>query len=92
MLNGGLFRGLKPYFDGKKVENECPARWSKKTSAKTSGKILTALAEDVNLTIPELAALIDVTERSIERNIKKLQDQCCLSRVGPVRGGPLGDN
>jgi DeoR/GlpR family transcriptional regulator of sugar metabolism len=53
---------------------------------KTSGKILTALVEDVNLTIPELAALISVTERSIERNFKKLQEQGCLRRVGPARG------
>ena len=55
-----------------------------KTSGKTSGKILAALVEDVNLTIPELAALIGVTERSIERNIKKLQEQ---RRVGPAKGG-----
>ena len=32
---------------------------------KTSGKILTALKQDVNLTIPELASLTGVTERSI---------------------------
>ena len=58
-----------------------------KTSGRTSGKILAALARDVNLTIPELASLIGVTERSIERNIKKLQEQCRLRRVGPAKGG-----
>jgi ATP-dependent DNA helicase RecG len=58
-----------------------------KTSGKTSGKILAALEEDGNLTIPELASLIGVTERSIERNIKKLQEQGRLRRVGPAKGG-----
>jgi ATP-dependent DNA helicase RecG len=60
---------------------------SGKTSGKTSGKILAALEEDGNLTIPELASLIGVTERSIERNIKKLQEQGRLRRVGPAKGG-----
>jgi len=60
---------------------------SGKTSGKTSGKILTALKQDGNLTIPELASLIGVTERSIERNIKKLQEQGRLARVGHAKGG-----
>lgn len=54
---------------------------------KTSGKILAALEQDGNLTIPELASLIGVTERSIERNGKKLQEQGRLRRVGPAKGG-----
>jgi ATP-dependent DNA helicase RecG len=33
---------------------------------KTSGNILTALKQDVNLTVPELASLIEITERSKE--------------------------
>jgi len=56
-------------------------------SGKTSGKILLALKEDGNLTIPELASLIGVTERSIERNIKKLQEERRLRRIGPAKGG-----
>ena len=63
------------------------AKTSGKMSGKTSGKILTAFLQDVNLTIPELASLIGVTERSIERNIKKLQEQGRLHRVGAARGG-----
>jgi len=45
------------------------------------------LKEDEHLTIPELARLIGVTERSIERNIRKLQEQGLLRRVGPAKGG-----
>jgi predicted HTH transcriptional regulator len=60
---------------------------SEETSGKTSGKILAALSEDRNLTIPDLASLIGVTERSIERNIRKLQEQGRLRRIGPAKGG-----
>ena len=60
---------------------------SGKTSGETSGKILAALKQDGNLTIPELASFIGVTKRSIERNIKKLQEQGRLRRIGPAKGG-----
>jgi len=60
---------------------------SGKRSGKTSGKILAALKQDGSLTIPALAAMIGVTERSIERNIKKLQTQSRLRRIGPAKGG-----
>jgi ATP-dependent DNA helicase RecG len=60
---------------------------SGKTSGKTSGKILAALKQDGYLTIPDLALMIGVTERSIERNIKKLQEQNRLRRIGPAKGG-----
>ena len=58
-----------------------------KTSGKTSGKFLSNLKQDKNLTIPDLARLIGVTERSIERNIRKLQDLGLLRRIGPAKGG-----
>ena len=54
---------------------------------KTSGKILAALKLDRELTIPELAGLTGVTARSIERNIRKLQEQGRLRRIGPPKGG-----
>ncbi len=58
-----------------------------KTSEKTSEKILVLIAENPLLTIAELAELIGVTERSIERNLKKLQTEQRLSRNGPAKGG-----
>ena len=54
---------------------------------KTSGKILALLRDNPLLTIPELALSIGVTERSIERNLQKLQAENCLSRIGPAKGG-----
>ena len=58
-----------------------------KTSEKTSEKILQAIRENEKVTISELSGLIGVTTRSIERNIKKLQEDGVLERVGPARGG-----
>ena len=54
---------------------------------KTSGKILALIRENILITIPELAVLIGVSERSIERNLKKLQAENRLSRIGPANGG-----
>jgi len=60
---------------------------SVKTSVKTSVKILEYIAESPETTIPELAEVTGVTTRSVERNIKKLQDAGKLRRVGPAKGG-----
>lgn len=60
---------------------------STKTSGKTSGKILSLMAANKFITIPELVASIGITERSIERNIRKLQENKLLLREGPAKGG-----
>jgi len=60
---------------------------SGKMSGKTSGKIVGLMEENPSVTIPELAQKIGVTERSVERNIQKLQDEGVVRRVGPAKGG-----
>ena len=57
------------------------------TSGKTSGKILEAIRNHSDVTIPELSLLTGVTERSIERNIQNLQAHGRLLRIGPAKGG-----
>ena len=54
---------------------------------KTSGKILDACREKSSVTIPELAVLLGITERSVQRNIQKLQDNGLLRRVGGRKEG-----
>jgi len=39
------------------------------------------------MTIAELATITEVTPRSIERNLKKLQDTGRITRIGPDKGG-----
>jgi len=58
-----------------------------KTSVKTSVKILEAIKSNDQITIPELAEIIGVTTRSIERNIQNLQQEGKLVRIGPAKGG-----
>ena len=53
----------------------------------TSGKILQTIAAQPDITIPELATLTGVTERSIQRNLSRLQAEKRLCRIGPARGG-----
>ena len=60
---------------------------SGKTSGKTLGKILKIVGENGQVTIPGLAEMIGVTERSIERAIQKLQTQGLLKRIGSAKGG-----
>ena len=60
---------------------------SGKTSEKTSEKILAAMHRDRKITIAELASIVGVTERSIERNIQKLQEEKLVRRIGPDKGG-----
>lgn len=55
---------------------------SGKTSVKTSGKMSVKILEY----IPELSEKIGITERSIERNIQKLQKEQKLKRLGGDKG------
>lgn len=57
------------------------------TSGKTSGKIIDALNKNCFMTIPELAQIICISSRSIERNLQKLQKDGRLRRIGPPKGG-----
>ncbi len=54
---------------------------------KTSVKIILEIEQNDTITIPALASIIGVTERSIERNIQNLQSLGLLKRVGGKRGG-----
>ncbi len=59
----------------------------RKSVGKTSGMILDACRKNSGITIAEIAALVGVTERSIERNIRKLQSHGLLRRVGGRKEG-----
>ncbi len=46
-----------------------------------------ALEHDHSMTIAEMAQALGVSTRSIERNLKTLQQEGRLRRVGPPKGG-----
>jgi predicted HTH transcriptional regulator len=62
---------------------------SGESSEKTSEIFLNIVRENRQVTIAELADLVGITTRSVERNIKKLQDAGQLKRMGPDKKAAL---
>ena len=60
---------------------------SEKTVEKTRENILNAIKENPTITINELAILTGITTKGIEWQLKKLQTQGILSRIGGRKGG-----
>jgi len=60
---------------------------SVKESVKESSKILQQIQLNPTITIPELSEIIGITRRSIERNLRKLQQQNILKRIGGRKYG-----
>jgi|GEM_PF-1428927 ATP-dependent DNA helicase RecG len=57
------------------------------SSVKSSVKIVDAMSKNKEITIPELAELIGVTTRAIEKQIEKLKKTKKIRRVGADKGG-----
>ncbi len=60
---------------------------SEKSSEKSSEKILQLISENPYTTISELAKFLNLSTRAIEKQIKKLQENNKLKRIGPAKGG-----
>lgn len=52
-----------------------------------SQKIIDLIKEDPCISTSKMAEIIGVDRRNIARNIKKLQEQGVVRRVGPDKGG-----
>jgi ATP-dependent DNA helicase RecG len=72
--------------DGFKAVPETSGK-RRESVGKASKEILLAIQQNKAITIPQLASLIGVTERSIERNIQKLQSENRLKRIGGRKEG-----
>ncbi|GAA4847840.1 helix-turn-helix domain-containing protein [Algivirga pacifica] len=59
---------------------------SKKLS-KSAWMILELVYENKDITIPEMAEQVGISERAIQKNIQKLKEEQLLERVGPDKGG-----
>jgi ATP-dependent DNA helicase RecG len=62
-------------------------KMSGKVSGKMSGKVLHLLKETPELSIPEMAARLGKSERTIERATRELRAAGKLTRIGPDKGG-----
>jgi len=60
---------------------------SVKSSVKTSGKILSLMRENPQITVPEIAILLGRTTRAIEKQVAKLKGNGRIERIGPDKGG-----
>jgi ATP-dependent DNA helicase RecG len=64
-----------------------PEAGSEKSSEKSSEKILGLLKVNPQLSAREIADLIGITQRAVEKQISKLRDENRIRRVGPDKGG-----
>lgn len=89
--DGSLFTATvrrKPVGELSLADKSSPVSTERRESVgKASGKILAACQKKPSTTIPELAKLIGITERSVQRNIQKLQQEGLLRRVGGRKEG-----
>ena len=66
--------------------NKMSGKMSGKMSA-TTAKLLAVIRKRPEITIPELAAKLGRTERTIERLVRQLRENEIIGRVGPAKGG-----
>jgi predicted HTH transcriptional regulator len=55
--------------------------------ANNKESILSVIAKDTSVTINEIASQTGIPKRSLQRELKSLQDSGCLRRIGSTRGG-----
>jgi predicted HTH transcriptional regulator len=60
---------------------------STETPLKTPEKILAAMSNKADITIPELAHLLEKSESAVKRAIRKLRDAGQIERIGADKGG-----
>ena len=78
---------MTPQKTTQKTTQKTPQKTSQKTPQKTPQKILELIEGNPQITTQEMADFIGIDIRNIHRNIKKLQEQGVIRRVGPDKGG-----
>ncbi len=83
LIEGDIFRiiiPLVPYGEEGSVSD-------RKTTQKTTQKILELIKENPEITRKELAELINITEDGVKYHLTKLKKQKKIKRIGPDKGG-----
>lgn len=70
-----------------KTPVETLVKSSVKTSEKSSWKTIDHIRRNPTITIPELAGMLGVTTRAIDKQIALLKKRKALRRIGPAKGG-----
>lgn len=69
------------------IKNDVPKNVPKNVPIKRLNKIIEIISENRNITIAELANILDVADKTIKRDIAKLKEQNKLIRVGSLKSG-----
>ena len=91
---GKVINGVASSSEGKDAEaargvggEKSKERGREKSREKSREKIIAALKQTPHITMSDLAALIGISAKGVEKNIKILRDQGIIRRVGPDKGG-----
>jgi len=60
---------------------------TRKSSQKSSQKIIDLIRSNASITIEEMAVELSLTDRAIKKNLAALKNAGKLSRIGPDKGG-----
>ena len=60
---------------------------TEKSKVKHSDDILELIQNNPAVTIPEMADVLRVSSRTIERYLKRMQDEKLIKRIGPTKNG-----
>ena len=60
---------------------------SGKSSGKTADQIINMIRKQPDITIPELAQHLGITERGVEKQMRQLKSDEVIGRLGPAKGG-----
>jgi ATP-dependent DNA helicase RecG len=79
--------GIEFKRDLEKSSGKTSGKSSGKSSGKTEDQIIRLMSEDGQITIPEIATHLGLSNRAVEKQIAKLKDENRIRRVGPSKGG-----
>ena len=60
---------------------------SGKSSVKTEDKIIAIARKSPSGSIPQMAEILGISTRAVEKQIRQLKQTNCLRRIGPAKGG-----
>jgi ATP-dependent DNA helicase RecG len=60
---------------------------AKKSSGKTEDKIIAIARKSPSVSIPQIAEILGISTRAVEKQIRQLKQTNRIRRIGPAKGG-----
>jgi ATP-dependent DNA helicase RecG len=70
-----------------KMSGKMSGKAEGKTVGRAGQRIIRLIQKNPQITIPEMALSLGVTERAVEKQIRNLREQEIIGRIGPANGG-----